>query len=668
MIVARESYSMRGCEIRVMTAGPPNRIKTNVPQVERRFVSHLSCSTTRLFIVYCWMLVLVLSQSDCVAFTATSRIPFRFVRSVTFLHEGIGVGIDLGTTNSVIAFLEDDSPVVIEIPNNGRTMPSVVAVDRDSSNPIVGRQAIEWEKIHKTSAYRNIKRVIGTGSNHITLDTAKFVPHLIPYKSPSPKTAGKSKYDKFKKKKQVTLLKELQDAQENPTTLYPLHNSANDDQKQNSETKETVSPTTISSWILQKLLDAARLSLNKEITRAVIGVPAYFNDAQRDATIQAAKLAGIDKVKLLREPEAAALAYGLEQDSQGEELVLVFDLGGGTYDVSMLLVEDGLTEIVCTAGDSQLGGSNFDVRIAQRFATLTKDGKSTENMDAMVRVAEKVRIYLSNNRYANLALPVTSQGWRGLGEDMSGIILSNDDESFQHNTKNATHLLYQMTRKEVEGLCTEELQALLRPIREVAIMAGALLPGDARPSVVETALAMEEFYTQATRSEDDKSSVDEATLMALQAEMDMKEAKKAQQQGRKKARQTAKDERKYREESRKVIAEPDVKVRSNGISGRPISRVVLVGGVTRMPAIQRLIAAVTGVTPQKTVDPDEAVALGCAVHVGVLDGRKGAGTVLNPMQAAILRAVVEQQQRQVKFDKDEKDDDDDDEFMDAEYF
>jgi hypothetical protein len=134
-------------------------------------------------------------------------------------------------------------------------------------------------------------------------------------------------------------------------------------------------------------------------------------------------------------------------------------------------------------------------------------------------------------------------------------------------------------------------------------------------------------------------------------ELDTKAAKKMQQKGRKKARHVAKEERKYRAESRKVIETlPETRVRADGISGRPISRVVLVGGATRMPAIGRLISALTGVVPQKTVNPDEAVALGCAVHVGVLDGKEELGTVLTPMQAAILRAVVEKQRRDGQLD------------------
>jgi hypothetical protein len=210
-----------------------------------------------------------------------------------------------------------------------------------------------------------------------------------------------------------------------------------------------------------------------------------------------------------------------------------------------------------------------------------------------------------------------------------------------------------MTRRDMEKLCLAELQLLLRPIREVSIMAGALLPGDARPSIVETSLELDGAFSEEEafyKDDDPNGDLDAASTAAIEnasQEMDFKAAKKQQQKGRQKARQTAKKERKYLEETKKVNdLQPDTRVRGDGISGRPISRLVLVGGATRMPAIGRLLTALTGCPPAKSVDPDEAVALGCAVHVGVLDGKEEMGTVLNPMQAAILRAVVEKERRE----------------------
>jgi molecular chaperone DnaK (HSP70) len=609
----------------------------------------------------CRCLIFAVLLSQTLAFSAP-RVGFRRPTLLASTDDGnengVGVGIDLGTTNSAIAILQDGIPTIITVHYNGRTMPSVVAFD-DLSRPLVGREAMEWEDAHKTSAYRNTKRVVGMGANHLSSETRKAVPHLVPYVSPP---ENKKKYTK---KKKVTLLKQLKDAEENPAMLYSL--------KKESETRDIMSPTAISSFILQRLLDTATAYTKQKITRAVIGVPAYFNDAQREATKQAAQMAGISKVKLLREPEAAALAYGFDQDSDVEELVLVFDLGGGTYDVSMLLIDgQGLTEIICTAGDAQLGGSNFDVKVAQYFSRMTKGSRSSTNRsNIMVRAAEQVRIYLSNNRHVNLALPLTEVGWNELA-DISSIMLPGDDESFVVDTNNSTHIFCKLTRKEMEGFCLEEFQALLRPIREVAIMAGALLPGDTRPSLVETALRMEAYTESEDFYDGDQISTgvaDEAFLRTIQAEqIELKDIKKAQQNGRKKAREVAKSDRKYRNEERRVIekSQEEVKVRGDGISGRPIARIVLVGGATRMPGVGRVISALTGVVPQKTVNPDEAVAIGCAVHVGVLDGSEGMGTVLNPMQAAILRAVVEQKRGEGNFDG--FFDDDDDDFGDIQTF
>jgi molecular chaperone DnaK (HSP70) len=577
---------------------------------------------------------------------------------------GIGIGIDLGTTYSAVAYLKDRIPTIIPIPSNGRTMPSVVTFHNSGGIriPLVGKHACERE-LELGGAYRNVKRVLGTGGK-ISADTAEVVPFV------QPSLTGKT----FKKD---SLLNRLHDAREHPTLLKRIRscvtardNDADDD--------ELVQPEDVSSCILKHFKDICEAHTGETVSRAVIGVPAYFNDAQRAATICAAERAGIGKVKLLREPEAAALAYGVGREQVGlgddDEFVLVFDLGGGTYDVSMLNVGGGVTEIICTSGDAQLGGSVFDARIAQFFwKTLRQQqGVSTKKWSeeakrSMVLAAESVRIYLSNSKRVNLALPLREDEWRHM-EDVSSVVLPITYGSSEANAtlestaiSNSTHALFQFTRKDMERLCKEEFQALLRPVREVAIMSGALLPGDSSPTIVEAALELEEEETTVRGSsfsfgefydESDAGSLSETDLDANYnlllnvQEMDMKAAKKAQQRGRTKARNVAKEERKYRSEKRKVGEENSscgeskkIKVR-DGISGRPISRVVLVGGATRMPSIGRLLSALTGIVPQKTVNPDEAVALGCAVHVGVLDGVEGMGKVLSPMQSAILRAMA----------------------------
>jgi molecular chaperone DnaK (HSP70) len=612
-------------------------------------------------------------------------------------NDGIGVGVDLGTTYSAVAILVDGIPTIVPVPNNGRTVPSVVSFDEDG-NFVVGKEAIEMEVHNPLGSYRNVKRILGTGGR-IASENAEVVPNVVIERWSGDDGSKKKKMKKRKKRpKTDSLAKQLQQAQENPALLYLPP-------KDNETTRETIAPEVISAQVLQTLFQAVQQQTQQPVTRAVVGVPAYFNDAQREATIRACHLAGVEKVKLLREPEAAALAYGIGKEQIGagdeDELVLVFDLGGGTYDVSMLVVGGGLTEVVCTSGNVKLGGSDFDARIAEYFAKLLVNHGATRNYvseggeaaDAMIRAAEAVRIYLSNNRKVSLALPLEKEAWSSMPHAGDVITpFSDAGELTADGTSNSTHVLCELSRKTMEGLCRKEFEALVRPLREVAIMSGAMLPGDARPSVVEAAFEMEEELERALREAKDGSpivfedfyndeegkelaasatvaspsevaDVDPDMLLELQ-ELDMKERKRAQQKGRKKARNVAKRERKFREEKRKVDTSVDDKV-LDGISGRPISQVVLVGGATRMPAIGRLLAALTGVVPQRTVNPDEAVATGCAVQVGVLDGSEELGglTVLTPMQAAIMRAVAE---KEGLFDVD--DDFDDEEFDTVEIF
>lgn len=570
------------------------------------------------------------------------------------LDEGIGVGIDLGTTNSAIAYLKDGIPTIVSIPNNGRTVPSVVTF-LDGGEVLVGRPA--WEReIAACGAYRNVKRIIGTGGK-LSPDIAAVVPFL------QASSTGKT----FKKN---SLLNQIHDGMENPTLL-----------KNASATDDFIRPEVISAHILQTLKRAAEAHTGQTISRAVIGVPAYFHDVQRDATKKAAEMAGIRKVKLLREPEAAALAYGIGKEQIGlgedDELVLVFDLGGGTFDVSILVVGGGVTEIISTSGNAQLGGSVFDAKIAAHCFKLLREKRdvsaknwSQEAKNAVMLAAESIRIYLSNSRVATLALPISEEEWRRMAEPSAVILPADytnsvgDDLEDKSVLSNSTHIILQFARKDMERLCEGEFQALLRPLREVAIMSGALLRGDSSPSIVAAALELEEeeqaaravplefedFYGGDAMAGATSIDVESDLLVAFQVS-EMKEAKKSQQRGRKRARDVAKEERVYRQEKKKLEgtiskrpSSENVKVR-DGISGRPISRIILVGGATRMPGIGRLLAALTGVVPQRTVNPDEAVALGCAVHAGVLDGTEGMGTVLSPMQAAILRAVAMEQGR-----------------------
>ncbi|KAL7496492.1 hypothetical protein ACHAWT_004736 [Skeletonema menzelii] len=728
--------------------------------------------------------------------------------------QGIGVGIDLGTTNSAVAMMlppssDDDDrtsrrnvPTMIEI-DSRTTLPSVVAlvpsnesdeelglssslslppwthndeteIDIDINWPVsstynifTGSQAIEYEQYHPNSSYRNVKRVIGTGGKMASLALG-VVPNLVSKQSSSSssindditnfllmddelnskkikkasKKKKKKKGNKWKRNKEdeiPKLHKQLEQAQSDPALLSCTI----------QDESLTLRPEQISACILRKLYDVAEQHYCEEhnsnekvkVTRAVIGVPAYFTEAQRSATIRASELAGVEKVKLLPEPEAAALAYGNVDDSSDsefveDELILVFDLGGGTFDVSILEVGGGFTEVLATVGNNRLGGTDFDRRVAEYLSgqavEFGKKSKSNEGgggggggvfvkdwyrrgsgeiQDIILRVAEEVRKCLSNQKVVEILVPLTEEGWRKLGggiegeessvgEDDRSSIKSNFIGPFDMEALESTGwvngqdcTVVTLDRKIFETICANELQMLLQPIREVAIMAGALLPGEARPSFVENALAMEKARSEYEDGEDfwefdDEADEEEGLLLKMKGGreveeedalevlseqaleqiqlMDLKAQKKAQQRGRRKARDIDKKERSFRKQKQTAmedattasllgkqqkkknqsmtqqalsLSEGTKKVQE-GIHGRVLSRIVLVGGATRMPVIGKLLEAVVGQTPQRTVNPDEAVALGCAVQAGILDGEDQGQTVLSPMAAAVMRALA----------------------------
>jgi molecular chaperone DnaK (HSP70) len=639
---------------------------------------------------------------------------------------GIGVGIDLGTTNSAVAILvqssnsknmeheqrsdprknvEDSSyaltPKILSIPNNGRTIPSVVSIlsfsDEQSPTILVGKEAIQMEYQFPYSSYRNVKRILGTGGKQAIQNGATLVPNFV------------SDYNTVKSNKKIlttpnapqnSLSQQLEEAKTMPAKLSLQLQTNN-----NTGATTNLTPEYISSCILKALFRAVEEETGETVTRAVIGVPAFFNDAQREATQQACIMAGVKKVRLIREPEAAALAYGLgkdmlRKDNFEDELVLVFDLGGGTFDVSVLAVGGGLMEVVATTGNSMLGGSDFDRRIAAWITNeISKSTATASNspwvliesvQSAILRSAEAVRIHLTNNRQVKLKLPLSMDGWLNMTkptniilyqDEMSSTTANNTSTSPSLDTQ-APYYLTELSRKSMEDLCTHEFQSLLPPVREVALLAGVLLPGDAPPSVAEAAsqiekdwkgsspflpLEYDDFYDETANLGNsgvnlaydiNKNNTGDETLdqdaLLLIRNMDLKEMRARQKGGRKKARDLAARERTFRRE--KLRAETNfnrdknqnrgnVKVQRSSY-GRLLSQVVLVGGATRMPAIGRMLTALTGVTPQKTVNPDEAVALGAAIQVGILDGddRLGDMQVLNPMQAAVLRAFAKKRQ------------------------
>jgi molecular chaperone DnaK (HSP70) len=706
--------------------------------------------------------------------------------------QGISVGIDLGTTNSAVAMMipSDDEgdktkPAMIDIAAGKTTMPSVVSfvpADPSAINDmtkalytasattstetmidiqwptshqiITGNDAIHFEQLHPQMSYRNVKRIIGTGGKMASL-AMRVVPNLFIASSlledtkPSSKTTGKK--SKWKQKKQNELPKihkQLEDAVQDPA-LLTFRDTANNQ-------SIMLRPEQISACILRQLYDVAECyhqTMNQgekvSVTRAVIGVPAYFTEEQKKATIRASELAGVSKVKLLPEPEAAALAYGVaanKKDSMKEELILVFDLGGGTFDVSVLEVGGGLTEVLATVGNNRLGGTDFDKRVAEylskqavQYARNAKVEGAVQRLvikdlyksgsggvsDIILRVAEEARKRLSNQKIVEVLVPLTEEGWKKVGGgdlqekgEIMNVIGPFDSSMIQNEydmTEGEDYIVVSIDRKIFEQICVNELQLLLQPIREVAIMAGVLLQGEARPSFVENALAMARDVEDDARGEDfwdldddddvlmktSKGGIEEVSAEETEQEealteqalqqidvMNLKARKKEQQRGRKKAREISKRERSFRKEKQSAAEDAtanllgvkkkkgDASTQSTavttgnakvqeGIHGRPLSRIVLVGGATRMPVVAKLLEAVVGIVPQRTVNPDEAVAIGCAIQCGILDGDNdgllgGMQAVLSPMQAAVMRALAK------KRGMDEIDEDDEE--WDSEFF
>jgi molecular chaperone DnaK len=374
------------------------------------------------------------------------------------------VGIDLGTTNSVIAVWEAGEPRVIPNTEGARTTPSVVGFT-ESGERLVGQLARRQAILNPKGTIYSAKRFIGRKFDEVS-DEAKAVGFDV--------VEG-----------------------EGGVVRFDVHG-------------KLYSPEEISAQVLRKLADDAGKHLGERVTEAVITVPAYFNDAQRQATKDAGKIAGLTVLRIINEPTAAALAYGL--DSKGHETVLVFDLGGGTFDVSLLDVGDGVVEVRATAGDSHLGGDDFDRRLvdflADKFAAdngidLRQDAQALQRL---FEAAEKAKVELSSVAQTSVNLPFITA-------DASG----------------PKHLTATVRRSEFEQITADLVERCLGPVQQA-----------------------------------------------------MSDAK---------------------------------------VSANDIDEVILVGGSTRIPAVQSLVRRLTGgKDPNMSVNPDEVVALGAAVQAGVLKG------------------------------------------------
>lgn len=319
------------------------------------------------------------------------------------------VGIDLGTTNSVVAVMEGGKPVVIANAEGMRTTPSAVGFNKDGEL-VVGQMARRQSVLNPQNTFYAVKRFMGRRYGELSTES-KRVPYTI-----------------------------RRDETDNIKIRCP-------------RLKKDFAPEEISAMILRKLAEEASRYLGEKVTGAVITVPAYFNDSQRQATRDAGRIAGLEVLRIINEPTAASLAYGLEQ--QRNHKILVFDLGGGTFDVSVLEVGDGIFEVKATSGDTQLGGNDFDRRIvdwlAEQFLVQEKVDlrQDRQSLQRLTEAAEKAKIELSGVSVTDINLP---------------FITATED--------GPKHLETRLTRSQFEELCGDLVTRLRRPIKRVLKDAG----------------------------------------------------------------------------------------------------------------------------------------------------------------------------------------------------
>jgi len=375
------------------------------------------------------------------------------------------IGIDLGTTNSVVAVMEGGEPVVITNSEGGRTTPSVVAFTKDG-NRLVGQVAKRQAVTNPENTLYSIKRFMGRKFDEVS-EEIKQVP-------------------------------------------YKVEKASNGDVRIDAEGKQ-YSPPEIAAMVLQKLKQSAEDYLGSKVEQAVITVPAYFNDAQRQATKDAGKVAGLEVLRIVNEPTAAALAYGL--DKKKDETIAVFDFGGGTFDISVLEVGEGVVEVKSTNGDTHLGGDDVDeILVSWIIDEFKKDQGIDLHNDKMAlqrlkESAEKAKVELSSAMETEINLPFITA-------DAGG----------------PKHLVMKLTRAKFEQLVEPVLKRLMPPVEQA--------------------------------------------------------------------------------------------IKDAGLSAKDIEEIVLVGGSTRIPKVQEMVKEFFGKEPNKSVNPDEVVALGAAVQAGVLGGEK----------------------------------------------
>ena len=374
------------------------------------------------------------------------------------------IGIDLGTTNSAMAVMEGSEPEILVNAEGDRTTPSVVGFGKDGERT-VGKAAKNKAVTNPENTIASVKRFIGRSY--------------------------------------------AETGEEQKTVAYMVKNGNGGRAVVDIDGKDYM-PEEISAMVLQKIKSDAEKRVGEPITQAVITVPAYFNDAQRQATKDAGKIAGLEVMRIINEPTAAALAYGLDKTNKDEK-VLVFDLGGGTFDVSVLELGDGVFEVCSTAGDNHLGGDDWDQRVidwmADKFQAENGIDLRADKMalQRLKEAAEKAKMELSSTTQTNINLPFISAGAAG-----------------------PLHLDYTLSRAEFERITKDLLDRCKKPVEQA--------------------------------------------------------------------------------------------LRDAGLSTGDVNEVILVGGSTRMPAVQELVKNMTGKQPNMSVNPDEVVAMGAAVQGGVLAG------------------------------------------------
>ena len=380
------------------------------------------------------------------------------------------LGIDLGTTNSVAAVIEAGEPVVVENAEGGRLTPSVVAVNARSDERYVGQTAKRQSVTNPENTVFSVKRLMGR---------------------------------KFSDQEVQSALGKLP---------YKVVQADNGDAHVEMSGK-SYAPPQISSFVLQKIRQDAEAKLGEKITQAVITVPAYFNDAQRQATKDAGTIAGLDVLRIINEPTASSLAYGLDR-KQEDSTIAVFDLGGGTFDITILQMGDGVFEVKSTNGDTFLGGDDFDQKILEwliqefRLETGIDLGNDRMALQRLRDAAERAKIELSSTLESEINLPFITA-------DASG----------------PQHLVKALSRARLEQLVGSLIDFAEAPCRQA--------------------------------------------------------------------------------------------ISDSGLAASEIDEVILVGGMTRMPAVQEKVQAIFGREPSRSVNPDEAVALGAAIQAGVLGGEVG---------------------------------------------